>query len=329
MDSSKSRFSNLLPFKSPKPENIMDWRPEVIRIVSIFYIVLGHMLFYTGWLINDPTNPLVWIGGVGVAFFVVSSAYVHSLKDEFNKPGSLNFTSYWRFLKNRFLRLYIGYYLALVVTLIAKLWIGYTVVFSPMGLTIGGSSRSVPIQISPESLVLDLTCMWPLITGLEGGIFPEAWFICAIMILSLSYPFLRRLHSINPNYLYLIIIITTVFRLIVVIFSNSAFAYHFPFAWTAEFSCGIILGNRVCMGGGPAPPNSLSKRIIIRMATRVWPIYLFHMAVVVFMFDHAPVRDFIASLVVIIMIVEFFGQILRNITSLIFAEKKKPPPPIS
>jgi len=326
MNSSDSESIKLLPFRSPKPENIMDWRPEIIRIVSILYIVLGHMFFYTQYIINDPLNPLVWIGGIGVATFVVSSAYVHSLKDEFNKPGSLNLSSYWRFIKKRFLRLYVGYYLALGVLLVAKLWIGYTIIYSPTGLTIGGSNKSVPIQISPESLILDLTCMWPLITGLEGGIFPEAWFICAIMILSLSYPFLRRLHSINPNYLYLIIIITTVFRLIVVFSSNSAYAYHFPFAWTAEFSCGIILGNRVCMGGGPAPPDSLAKRTIIRMATRTWPIYLFHMSVVVFMIYHAPAKDFFASLLLIIMVVEFFGQILRNLTSLILTEKKKPPP---
>jgi len=323
MENSESQSGIGLIPKPAKPEVSMDWRPESIRIASICIIVLGHMLLTTGYIVNDASNPLVWVAGMGIVAFVVCSSYVHALKDDFNKPGSLTLSTYWKFFKNRFLRLYIGYYIALIVIVIAKLCAGYTILFASSGLTIGGSSRAIPIIISPESLALDLSCMWPLITGLLGGLFPEAWFICAIMILSLVYPFLRRLHSINPIYLYLIIAVTLVARLLVVFFSNPNYAFHFPFAWTAEFSVGILIGNRVCKKGGPPPANALYQRILIRVATRVWPIYLFHMAGVVFMHDYAPLKDFILTFVVIIILVEFFVRILRDINNIIGGKKKK------
>jgi len=320
MESADTQPRDLLAFKSPKPERFMDWRPEGIRIMAIFYIVLGHMLLYTDYLTNDARNPLVWIAGVAIAFFIACSGYVHSLKDEFNKPGSLSLSRYWKFIKNRILHLYIGYYIALVVILIAKGCAGYTIIYDPSKLVFGATN---PIVISPGSLVLDLTCMWPLVTGLLGGIWPEGWFVCAIMILSLAYPFLRRLNSMNKNYMYFIIIVAVVCTILVIFFSNPYYAYHFPFAWTAEFSLGIMLGNKICMKGGPAPPTALYKQIIIRMATRVWPIYLFHIAAIVFMPPFASLQDFIITIIVIVILVEFFVRILHDINDLIGGKKKK------
>jgi len=329
MESSEQGSSNLLSLKSPKLEKIMDWRPEAIRIVCILLIVIGHMVTYTGYITNDLGDPLIWIAGSAVGIFMICASYVQSLKDEFNKPGSLNPRSYWKFFKNRFLRLYIGYWLALIVVFVTKLTAGFTFVYASSGLTIGGSAKAIPVIISPESLVLDLTCMWPMVTGVLGGIFPEAWFICAIMILSLVYPFLRRLYSINPKYLYLIIVITLLFRILIAFFSNPNYAFHFPFAWTAEFSVGIILGARLFNKGGPAPPSALYKQIFIRIASRVWPIYLLHMAAIVYMptGQTASVQDFILTVVFIIILVEFFVRILTDINNLIGLKKKKILPP--
>lgn len=322
MESPESQSGIQSISKSSQQNFFMDWRPEAIRTVSICYIILGHMLLTTAYIKNDPRNPLVLTAGIMIGFFIFCSAYVHGLKDEFNKSGSLNISTYWKFFKTRFLRLYIGYYLALVVVLIAKLCAGYTFVFASSGLTIGGSGKVTPIIISPESMALDLTCLWPLVTGLLGGIFPEAWFIGTILILSLAYPFLRRLNSINPKYLYLIIILTTVIRIIVAIKSDPNYAFHFPFAWTAEFSFGIMIGNRICMKGGPAPPNALYQRIIINMATRVWPLYLFHMTAVVFLPVGAPVIDFVLAYIVIIILAEFFRRVLRYINGLLGVKRR-------
>ncbi|NVM53113.1 MAG: acyltransferase family protein, partial [Candidatus Helarchaeota archaeon] len=229
-----------------------DWRPDVLRLFSIVIIVLGHMLFYTGYLLNDPRNPVVWLGGVAIGLFFACSGYVHSLKDEFNKPGSLNLSTYGKFLKKRFLRLYIGYYLALFVVLIAKLLSGITIEFSTTAPLQFGFQHH--IIITPTSLILDLTCMWPLFTTKLGGIWPEGWFICSMLILSLCYPLLRRLHSIKKIYLYLVMIIALIVRFTLLtlgiytgILILATYAFYFPFAWTAEYSLGIIAGNRVGM----------------------------------------------------------------------------------
>ncbi len=300
----------------------MDWRPEVMRIPSIFVVVVGHMLFETGYLVNDARNPLVWLGGLAIGVFIACSGYVHGLKDEFNKPGSLNRTIYWKFFKTRFLRLYIGYYLALLVIFIAKLLSGYPVVFSTGPLT----NVTWPMTITPISLVLDLTCMWPLFTGLYGGIWPAGWFVSVMMILSLAYPFLRRLYSLNKNYLYLIAIVTLIARFYVIICVNANYAYFFPFAWTAEFSAGIMLGNRVGMKGGPNPPSASYQYMIIKMAARVWPLYLFHMAVIVFMTTYAPSLEFLIATLAVLILAEIFYRILEKINRKVGVKRKKPRP---
>ena len=299
----------------------MDWRPEAIRIPSIFIVIAGHMLFYTHYLINDARNPLVWLGGLAIGAFMACSGYVHGLKDEFNKPGSLNRATYGKFFKNRFLGLYIGYYLAVIVVLIAKLWAGYTVTFSWSGnLTFGVSPN---MTITPLSLFLDLTCTWPLFTLNLGGLWPEGWFVCALMILSLAYPMFRRLYSMNKYYLYLIMIVTLIIRLIVIIAINANYAYYFPFAWTAEFSLGIIIGDRIYKKGGASPPHASYQRIIIGIAARVWPLYLFHMAAVVFMPDYAPLKDFLITVLIILVLAEIFHRILTQINKQLGIKQKK------
>lgn len=303
--------------KSHEKKTVMDWRPEGIRVFAIFVVVFGHMLFYSDYLINDVRNPFVWLGGIAIAAFFACSGYVHGLKDEFNKPGSLTPSKYVRFFKGRAFRLYIGYYIALVVVLGAKLMAGYGIVFSttePLTFLV-----TDPIRITPGSLILDLTCMWPFATFALGGIFPEAWFICSMLILSLTYPVLRRLYSIRKYSLYLIIIIATIFRVYMIIFVNADYAYYFPFAWTAEFSVGIIVGDHICRKGGPNPPDKAYKRFMISAAARIWPIYLFHIAVVVFISHHAPFWEFLLITLGVIVLAEGFHRLL----SLIYKRGKK------
>ncbi|MHA1129796.1 MAG: acyltransferase family protein [Candidatus Helarchaeota archaeon] len=299
----------------------MDWRPQSIRLFAIFIVIIGHMLFTTHYLINDARFPLVWLGGVAIGFFMACSGYVHGLKDEFNKSGTLNYKSYVKFFKSRFLRLYIGYYLALIVVLIAKILAGYTVIFSfskPLPF-----NHPNPMPITPASLALDLTCMWPFLTLNIGGIWPEGWFICAMIILSLTYPLLRRIYSINKNYLYTIIIGTFIFRMIILICINANYAYYFPYAWVAEFGIGIILGDKVRLKGGPKPPDTAYKRFFIKAAERVWPLYLFHMAAVVFMPSYAPLKDFLITALVVLVLMEIFYRILRVINNQLKGKQRR------
>jgi hypothetical protein len=289
----------------------MDWRPQAIRIFSIFIVVAGHMLFTTQYLVNDPRHPLVWLGGIAIGFFMACSGFVHGLKDEFNKPGVLNLKSYVKFFKNRFLRLYIGYYIALIVILIVKIFAGFAPYFSltaPLPLL-----HPVPMPITPASLTLDLTCMWPLVTLANGGIWPEGWFICCILILSLTYPFFRRLYSINKKYLYGIIIGAFIMRIITIFWINATYAFYFPYAWTSEFALGIVLGDRVRLGGGPKPPDTRYKRFFIEAGKRVWPLYLYHMVVVVFMPVHASVGLFVLTSIGVLIVMEIFYRVLNFI----------------
>jgi len=307
-------------FETHKKTGIMDWRPEAIRVPSIFVIVAGHMLFFTGYLLNDARNPLVWCGGLAIGAFMACSGYVHGLKDEFNRSGTLNRSNYIKYFKSRFLRLYIGYYLAVIVVFIAKLMAGFSVEFSTTGELVYGVSN--PIYITPASLLLDITCMWPLFTANLGGIWPEGWFVCAILILSLAYPIFRRIYSINKNYLYAIMVIIIIVRLVVIVFINANYAYYFPFAWTAEFCLGMIIGNKVCRSGGPTPPSTPYQRLIISAAARVWPIYLFHMAAIVFMPEFAPIKDFFLTILVVVILTEIFYRILGIINRKLGVKQK-------
>lgn len=310
-----------LILKKSKKDQYMDWRPEALRVPAIFIIVVGHMLMFTGWLTNDARHPLVWLGGAAIIIFMACAGYVHGLKDEFNTHGSLTVRNYLKFFKGRFLRLYIGYYLALIVVLIAKLNAGYSIHFSTTEPLIFGHSN--PILITPTSLVLELSCTWPIFTLNIGGIWPEGWFICAMMFLSLMYPLLRRIYSINKYYLYFIIVITLIARFITIIFINANYAFYFPFAWMAEFSLGIIIGANICKKGGVSPPNKSYQRSIISAASRVWPFYLFHMAPVVFMPKLAPIEWFVLMIIPIIGLAEIFHRILTIINKLIGVRTKK------
>ncbi len=302
-----------MSFEPSQKDRVMDWRPQGIRLFSIFIVVAGHMLFTTQYLVNDARHPLVWLGGIAIGFFMACSGYVHGLKDEFNKPGSVNLRSYMKFFKNRFLRLYIGYYIALIVILIAKIFAGFAPFFSITAPLPYG--HHIPMAITPASLALDLTCMWPLLTLTNGGIWPEGWFICCILILSLTYPFFRRLYSINKYYLYAIIVGTLVVRMIVIIWINANYAFYFPYAWTSEFALGIIIGDRIRLGGGPKPPDKRYKRFLIKAAERVWPLYLYHMLVVVFMPKYASVGIFILTTVGVLIVMEIFYRLLNFINS--------------
>ncbi len=304
--------------KTEKPI-FRDWRPEVIRIFAIFVVVLFHLEFYTHNLVAEIGNPLVLLGGVAIGAFMITSGYVYGLKDEFNKPGLLNRSSYKEFLKKRVVKLYIGYYLALIVVLIAKLLSGHTIEFSTTSqLTYYYQN---PIQMTPLSITLDITGLWSLITGNSGGIWPEGWFITAMLILAIVYPFLRRIYSINKRYLYSIIISTVIARISIISFFNPNWAYYFPFAWTTEFSLGIILGDyaRKASSSVTSKSDGFCKKIIVNMGSRVWPIYLVHISAIVFMPDALSILNVLVCIATILILAEIIYQILKNIYKRILA----------
>jgi len=102
-------------------------------------------------------------------------------------------------------------------------------------------------------------------------------------------------------------------RLIIIAFLDPNYAYYFPFAWTAEFSFGIMWGDYMRRTGGFSQIPARYKNIINGIAARVWSIYLVHIAVVVFIPDVFKVTDFIIAFVGIIILGETFYHILKAI----------------
>ena len=280
-----------------------------MRLLAITVVIIFHIEFYTQSLGNNYSNPLIWLGGLAIGAFMVCSGYMHGLKDEFSKPGSLSGKTYEIYLKKRLICLYVGYFLALTIVFLAKLLAGYTISFSLSGDLVFGHTNT--LHLTPTSLVLDITSLWSLVTGNSGGIWPEGWFVSAIIMLSLIYPLLRRLYSLNKFYIYSIIGVTIVIRVIIGYTINPNYAYYFPFAWTAEFSLGILLGNYIRESHPLSSQPALYKKIISSLAARVWPLYLIHMAIIVFMQTYYSPLDIILLTLLIFAATEGFYRLLQ------------------
>jgi len=290
----------------------VDWRPELVRLLSITVVIIFHIEFYTQTLENNYSNPLVLLGGLAIGAFMVCSGYVNGLKDEFSQPGSLTGKTYEIYVKKRFLRLYLGYFLAVNIVFLAKFLAGYTITFSLSGALEFGLTN--PLHLTPASLALDYSTLWPLVTGYSGGIWPEGWFVSAVIMLSLIYPFLRRLYSLNKFYLYSLIGVTIVLRVIIGYTINPNYAYYFPFAWTAEFSIGILLGTYIRESNHLASHPATYQKIIISLAIRVWPLYLIHMAIIVFMQTYYSPLAIILLTLLIFAATEVFYRLLQFLT---------------
>ena len=167
-----------------------DYQIEATRIVAIVYPVIFHMLVETGaFLTEGDAFIALQIGAIMMAIFMFDSGFVHGIKEEFESQGSLNKSTYFSYIKKRFLRIYIGFYLAYTAIFITKFISNY------------------PMTITPFTLFFDLTNTWGLFFGRAGEIWSEGWFLCAIFWVSFLYPFIRRLLSISAIYAYIIIII--------------------------------------------------------------------------------------------------------------------------
>ncbi|MBD3227642.1 MAG: acyltransferase family protein [Candidatus Lokiarchaeota archaeon] len=282
-----------------KKSTVMDWRIELARIPPVIIVVIIHMLLDSRW-IGSHTSPFNIMLFVSMAVFFYASGFVHGLKKEFDSPETLNKSIYFKFVKKRFLRLYIGYYLALGTVLLSRIIAYYTI------------NQPFPFEFTPLTIFLDLVSGWGFTLSGCGGVWPPGWFICAIFMISLIYPFLRIIHSINKIYLYLIIIITIIVRIWVAITLYNP-AYFFPFAWIAEFSIGMLIGISSKSSGGPPKPTKKYQKRIITIAKRVWPMYICHIVPIVFISYLAPLWEFILIFTTIFPLTEAYYRIIEKI----------------
>ena len=277
----------------------LDWRVEMARIPSIIAVVIVHILLHSEW-IGNTTMPYNLFLYVAMAVFMFSSGYVRGLKKEFNTPGTPNISTYGKFVENRFIRLYIGYFLALGSVFLARVLAYYII--------------KKPIDVTPISIILDLTDTWNLFQPVGcGGIWPPGWFICAIFLVSLIYPFLRKLKSINKIYIYIIIGITLFFRILVALSPNPNPAYFFPFSWITEFSIGMMIGEWVNTTGGPPENTRKYQKVIIKLGSRVWAMYLCHIVPIIFISYHAQFWECVIIFIVMFPLTELYYRLLKFI----------------
>jgi len=297
MDKSISENKNLDNINITQKTKRMDWRIELIRIPAILAVVIVHMQLESGW-INGSTMPQNFILYIAMAMFMYASGFVQGLKNEFSNPGDINKKSYFKYIKKRFLKLYIGYYLAFGTVFLSRLFAYYII------------NKPFPLIYTPWSLFLDLTGTWGLFTTCGcGGIWPPGWFICAIFMISLIYPFLRRLSSINKIYIYVVMAIAIVMRIILAITLYNP-AYFFPFSWITEFSIGMLFGKWSDSTGGPPVVSKRYQKVIIKLGARVWPMYLSHIVPIVWISYLAGFWEFFIIFIIIFPLTELFHRIL-------------------
>jgi len=278
----------------------MDWRIELARIPSIIVVVIVHMQLDSEW-INGTTMPQNFLLYIAMGVFMFASGFVQGLKNEFNSPGTITKNSYLKYIKKRALRLYIGYYLALGAVFLSRI-IAYYVISKPF-----------PYVPTPWTIFLDLTGTWGLFSiGGCGGIWPPGWFICAIFLISLLYPFLRRLNSNNKKYLLLIIGITITIRIIVALTLYNP-AYFFPYSWISEFTIGMMIGDWSRRTGGPPIITKNYQKTIIKLGARVWPMYLCHIVPIVWISYLAGIWEFVIIFTIILPLTEVYRRLLNFI----------------
>ena len=279
--------------------NTKYYQIEATRIIAIISVVIYHMLVESGWFLTEG-EALIAIKPVSImmAILMFDSGFVHGIKEEFESQGSLNKSTYYSYIKKRFLRLYIGYYLAYTAVYITKFISKY------------------PMTITPYTLFFDLTNTWGLFFGVTGEIWGPGWFLCALFWLSVLYPFVRRLMSIRMTYVY--IIITFSFCFIVFFFFTAYHVTYFhPFAWIPEFFGGVLLGRHTALKGTrPKPATTGFQKIIIKMGSRTYPIYLAHIVPILLLSYRPPIWEYIIAIIGILILSEAFYRILKLIDNL-------------
>ncbi len=304
------------PNENSQKDSVINWRTEKNRVIIIIIVVLSHMFLYSGlvgkgnmveYVMNWDNFGHVAIFfapvGISMGLLIYISGHMYGRKKEFEEPESLNKVSYFAHVKKRFIRLYTGYYIALFLVFIAKL------------------ISNFPMNITPLSLIFELTNLWGMILGTGGSIWPEGWFISTIFWLSVLYPFIRRLMVIDKRYVYFIIAITWLIRYslfaFVLITQNIRFGsylYCHPLSWIGEYCLGLVMGKSdLDNGTGSTPAKTKNQKIFVKMGARVFPLYLVHSAVIVFISFRAPFWEYIIASFCIVLLAEGVYRLLKII----------------
>lgn len=287
-------------------ENFIDWRIELARIPPMIIVVIVHMLLDSGYIKPNILSPFDWALFFSMATFFYISGHVQGLKNEYEASGSITKKGYLQHVKSRFLRLYPGYYIALISVYFARitafLLVGKVFIMTPWGL------------------LLDLTSLISIlgVFGTEGAIWPIGWFIFALFCIHLLYPFIRRIITAKKIYFYVLIVSAIALRISFLFYLPIA-AYFFPLSWLVEFMVGIMIGRWSASTGGPTKPRKKYQKIIIKASSRIWPMYLAHMIPIVFITPgaSASLLELVIIFIAVIIMSEIYYWLLKKTNKLI------------
>jgi peptidoglycan/LPS O-acetylase OafA/YrhL len=177
---------------------------DALRGLAAFAVFLGH--FFMGFglppfveaYLRKTTFSLLWDGLAGVSIFFVLSGFVLSYRPL--RPGASHRFPVARFYAARAFRLYIPYWLSLVLSLLCWRYLFVHFATEPPGDTIFFYARWLTAQTpSFSTLIGEFSMLHPL--GFLIWI-PQAWTLMAELYLSLLLPWLLILLKSRPRLFY-------------------------------------------------------------------------------------------------------------------------------
>ena len=232
-----------------------------MRIFFVLAIVYGHITFYLLKNVNDilfmggylPFNlyPLGLNNLAVYGMFFVSGAVL-----EYTYKGLKSQKDYFKFLFKRFIRLYVIFWISLIVGIFLFIEV---------------------LNYGLFNILFEFTGFYIVLGNGSGNINIMGWFIAAIMSLYIFYPLLSKyVKKYKFIMVLLLLIISMVFRFILSTYIPIDKLYMwFPLCNIFEFGLGIyIVQNKLY------PTTISDNKIIITLADLSFYIFIFHIILI-------------------------------------------------
>lgn len=234
---------------------------DIMRIFFVLAIVYGHITFYLLKNVNDilfmggylPFNlyPLGLNNLAVYGMFFVSGAVL-----EYTYKGLKSQKDYFKFLFKRFIRLYVIFWISLIVGIFLFIEV---------------------LNYGLFNILFEFTGFYIVLGNGSGNINIMGWFIAAIMSLYIFYPLLSKyVKKYKFIMVLLLLIISMVFRFILSTYIPIDKLYMwFPLCNIFEFGLGIyIVQNKLY------PTTISDNKIIITLADLSFYIFIFHIILI-------------------------------------------------
>ena len=240
--------------------------PDLIRITFFSFVVTSHIAGFLNHSIGGffGIKNFYWVtlGGIGVTFYIILSAFLLEIR-----YGNKKY-SYYQFIIKRIRRIYPIYWIALIISILITMGIG--------------NADLVAAHFRyPTNIMMSITGTYAFF-GLWGGpILGTSWFVGLIIVLYLCFPVLSRAISKYPVSTFLFMFLVSILSRIVT--GTLDILPNRPLDWLItnrifEFCLGIYLARRkVFVTVLKYNFGSLRfRKIISHLSEMSFPAYLIH-----------------------------------------------------